>query len=132
MSTEEDKKAIAETLARFGEALNRGDYDSVLDQIADDAVFWPANAAETRGRQTLRSAYDALAGYTVHASFDIEEILVSGDLAVVRAYENFRLDPKAGGPPVEIKRRRAFSIQRREPDGSWKTIRGMTGDGPRL
>lgn len=127
MSEEEDREAIAAALRKFGEAINRGDYDSALDLIADDAIFWPANAPEMKGRENLRGGYDALAGYRLQASFDIEEILVSGDLAVVRAYENFRLEPKAGGEPVEIKHRRAFSIQRREPDGSWKTIRGMTG-----
>jgi ketosteroid isomerase-like protein len=45
----------------------------------------------------------------------------------VRGYEDFTLDPKDGkGPRVEIHKRRAISILRRQPDGTWKTARGMT------
>ena len=36
------------------------------------------------------------------------------------------LDPKDGkGPRIEIRKRRAISILRRQPDGTWKTARGM-------
>lgn len=124
--SENDQEAIAQTIRAFADALNRADYRAAVAMMTDDAVFWPVDAEETTGKAPIAVAYERLEPYRLEASSDVEEILVSGDLAVMRGYENFRLEPKAGGDPVEIKHRRAFSILRRQQDGSWKFARGMT------
>ena len=126
-SMPEEEEAVRAALQAFGDAVNRGDYDAVLDMITDDAVFWTANYPEMKGKAALQAAYDGLSAYRVHQDFEVEEIQVCGDWAFARGYENFTLDPKSGqGPRLEIKRRRAISILRRQPDGAWKTARGMT------
>lgn len=116
---------VATAIDAFSRALNNGDYDAVVAMMTDDARFWPVDSPEMKGKARAREAYAALSGYRLQASFDVDEILVGGDLAVVLALENFRLEPKAGGAPVEIGKRRAFSIWRREA-GVWKSARGMT------
>jgi uncharacterized protein (TIGR02246 family) len=122
-----EEQAVARTLKAFGDAVSREDYAAVLDMITDDAVFWTANYPAIQGKAALKAAYDGLAAYRVHQDFEIEELQVCGEWAFVRGYENFTLDPKDGkGPRVEIKRRRAISILRRQQDGTWKTARGMT------
>ena len=122
---ESDEAAVAAAIVAFGEALNRGDYHAAVDMMTDDARFWPVDSPEMAGKARAREAYAALARFRLHARFDVDEILVSGDLAVVLAFENFRLVPKDGSPPVEIAKRRAFSVWRRE-EGRWKSARGMT------
>ena len=119
------REEVAAAIQAFSRALNAGDYDAVVAMMTDDARFWPVDSPEMKGKARAREAYAALSGYRLQASFDVDEILVGGDLAVVLAFENFRLEPKGGGAPVEIRKRRAFSIWRREA-GVWKSARGMT------
>ncbi|MEO8502611.1 MAG: nuclear transport factor 2 family protein [Acidobacteriota bacterium] len=121
-----DRDALRAAFEAFGEALNRGDYEAVVSMIAEDAAFWPDAAPATRGREPIRAAYERLAGYTLRASFDIEEIVVSGDLGLVRGFEHFRLEPRAGGEAITIEGRRAFSVWQRNRDGLWKNTHGMT------
>jgi uncharacterized protein (TIGR02246 family) len=121
----ESREEVAAAIDAFTRALNAGDYDGVVAMMTDDARFWPVDSPEMKGKARAREAYAALSGYRLQASFDVDEILVEGDLAVVLAFENFHLEPKGGGAPVEIRKRRAFSIWRRE-EGVWKSARGMT------
>lgn len=127
VSVQKDEESIRKTLKAFAEAVSCQDYAAVLDMITDDAIFWTANYLAIEGKAALKAAYEGLAAYKVHQEFEVEELQVCGDWAFVRGYESFTLDPKDGrGERVEIKRRRAISIFRRQPDGSWKTARGMT------
>ncbi len=121
-----DRRAIAGAVQAFGDALNRQDFAAALALVTDDAVFWPDAAPETRGKDSMAAAYERLAGFVMHASFDIEEILQSGDVALVRGIEHFRLEPRAGGEAIVLDGRRAFSVWQRQSDGSWKNTRGMT------
>ena len=126
MSREEDIQAVRQAMTDFGDALGRGDYGAVLELIDEDAVFWPDAAPETRGLEPIRAAYERMKGYRLSARFDIEEVLVSGDLALVRGFEYFRLEPLAGGDAIGIDGRRAFAVWQRGAGGAWKNTRGMT------
>ena len=119
------REEVTAAIDAFSRALNAADYEAAVEMMTDDARFWPVDSPEMAGKARARAAYAALAGYRVQARFDVDEILVSGDLAVVLALENFRLEPKSGGAPLEIRNRRAFSIWRRD-GGVWKSARGMT------
>jgi len=60
-------------------------------------------------------------------SFVIREILVAGDLAVVRLTWTFKIArPDTTGETVS--QERGMDIFRRQPDGSWKIIRYMAYD----
>lgn len=126
MSVSSDRDAVVAAMQAFSEALNRGDYAAVLEMIRPDSVFWPDAAPEIRGREPIRAAYDRLAPFQMKASFELEEVVVSGELALVRFFEHFRLEPRAGGDAITIDGRRAFSIWQRSPDGRWLNTHGMT------
>jgi uncharacterized protein (TIGR02246 family) len=127
MSEAREEESVRRALAAFTEAVNRADYEAVLEMVTDDAVFWTANYPALSGKAAIRAAYAGLAAYRVHQEFEIEELQVCGDWAFVRGYEDSTLDPKDGkGERLEIRRRRAISILRRQADGTWKTARGMT------
>ena len=132
-SAAREEESVRQALRAFTDAVSREDYAAVLERVTDDAVFWTADAPAIQGKEALRAAYAGLAPYRVRQEFEIEELQVCGEWAFVRGYESFTLDPKDGkSPRLEIKRRRAISILRRQPDGTWKTARGMTNyDAPR-
>ena len=124
-SDAKSRDEVVAAIDAFTRALNGADDEGVVGMMTDDARFWPVDSPEMAGKERARAAYAALEGYRVHARFDVDEVLVSGNLAVVLALENFRLEPKSGGSPIEIRGRRAFSVWRRE-GGVWKSARGMT------
>ena len=124
-SVSKSREEVAAAIDAFGRALNAADYEAVVGMMTDDARFWPVDSPEMAGKARARAAYAALEGFRLHARFDVDEILVSGDLAVVLALETFRLEPRSGGTPIEIRNRRAFSVWRRD-GGVWKSARGMT------
>ncbi|MFZ0680484.1 YybH family protein [Candidatus Binatus sp.] len=66
---------------------------------------------------------------TYHYDLEIKEILVSGDLAVVRLVWTLKVRPKDGGPE-ETTREPGMDIFRRQPDGSWKISRYMAYEAP--
>ena len=66
---------------------------------------------------------------TYHYDLEIKEILVSGDLAVVRLVWTLKVRPK-GGAPEETTREPGMDIFRRQADGSWKIARYMAYEAP--
>jgi len=66
---------------------------------------------------------------TYHYDLEIKEILVSGDLAVVRLVWTMKLHPKTGGSEQST-REPGMDIFRHQPDGSWKISRYMAYEAP--
>jgi uncharacterized protein (TIGR02246 family) len=124
-SDSKGREEVVAAIDAFTRALNAADYEGVVGMMTEDARFWPVDSPEMAGKERARAAYAALEGFRVEARFDVDEVLVSGDLAVVLALETFRLEPRGGGEPIEIRNRRAFSVWRRD-GGVWKSARGMT------
>jgi steroid delta-isomerase len=65
---------------------------------------------------------------TYHYDLEIKEIIVSGDLAVVRLVWTLKVRSK--GAPEETTREPGMDIFRRQPDGSWKIARYMAYEAP--
>jgi uncharacterized protein (TIGR02246 family) len=127
VSLDREERAVRQALAAFLDAVNRGDFEAVVGMITDDAVFWTADYPALEGKAAVRAAYAGLAAYRMRQDFRVEELRVCGDWAFARGYEDFTLEPRDGkGDRLEVKGRRAISILRRQPDGTWKTARGMT------
>ena len=61
-------------------------------------------------------------GAAVTYSLAINEILVSGDLAVVRLTWTLRIT-RNDTPGEAVSREQGMDVFRRQPDGSWKIIR---------
>jgi len=66
---------------------------------------------------------------TYHYDLEIKEILVSGDLAVVRLVWTMKQHPKNGGPEQTM-REPGMDIFRRQPDATWKISRYMAYEAP--
>lgn len=76
------------TVVAFNEAFNRHDIDAVMALMSDDCVFESMSPEPDGGRHvgqvTIRQFWERFFGSYPDARFETEEMVVSGDRAVVR------------------------------------------------
>jgi ketosteroid isomerase-like protein len=66
---------------------------------------------------------------TLTYSFDIKEIIVSGDMAIVRLVWTSRLSHSGSAQVIETKEP-GLDVFRRQPDGTWRISRYMAYEAP--
>jgi len=115
--------AIRETLTQWTADFNARRADKVCDLFAPDLVAQFRGQPETSYAglcdQLTRSLTDRDKSY--HYSLAIKEILVSGDLAVVRLVWTLKVE-RPGAPAVTTEET-GMDIFRRQPDGRWRIVR---------
>ena len=78
----------AETVDAFNEAFGRADVDGIMALMTDDCLFentFPAPDGERhQGQVAVRAFWDAFFKATPQASWQTEELFVTGDRAVAR------------------------------------------------
>ena len=129
-ATQADSLALREAIERGARGFMRGDPDSILAHYAPDVILsYPGipdqdYATLARGYAELRNRPSNVSSET-RPSFD--EILVSGNLAVVRLrWTTTTRVASADGPAREtVRRLRDLQVWRRESTGEWRFIRGM-------
>jgi len=115
---------IRTALTQWTADFNAGNADKVCGLFAPDLI------AQYRGQP--ERDYDALCGVLKRSLSDrskiyryslvIKEILVAGDLAVVRLVWTLKVQRKDSGPETASDEP-GMDIFRRQPDGSWKISR---------
>jgi steroid delta-isomerase len=113
-------------LAQWTEDFNAGRADKVCDLFAADLVSNFRGQPE-RGYDELcgllqRSLGDGARSYSY--ALDLKEVIVSGDLAVVRLVWTLTIASK-GGQGVITSVEPGIDIFRRQPDGKWRISRYM-------
>ena len=116
--------AIRNALTQWMSDFNAGNADKVCGLFAPDLVAQYRGQPE-RDYQGLcdllkRSLSDRTKTYTY--SLAIKEILVAGDLAVVRLTWTLKVKPKNGAGEISSDEP-GMDIFRRQPDGGWKISR---------
>jgi uncharacterized protein (TIGR02246 family) len=118
-----DEKAIQALVVRWHRAMGAGDLAAVLSMVSEDAVFLAAEHPPMRGRAAFAQALMALAqSCTIQSSADIEEILVSDDLACCSATLTVTTTPRDGSA-ASVRTGPVLSIFRKEPGGHWVLVR---------
>jgi steroid delta-isomerase len=119
-----DKAAIAKRLQDWASAFNARDTRRVCDLFSPDLISTVPDSQDA-GKDVvcdrLRKLLTA-GGPQLCYSPDIQEIIVSGDLAVVRLI--WTLTARHDGE-TEISKESGLDIFRRQPDGTWTIIRFM-------
>lgn len=122
-----DKAAISARLQHWAEAFNNRDAAAVCDLFAPDLIATIRGAAKSGTLERDRSALCAhLAAVLANPNQrwrytpDIREIIVSGDLAVVRIVWTLTVEGPSSSHTSEEP---GLDIFRRQPDGSWAIIR---------
>ena len=125
-----DPEEIREVLAAWDRALSEADVDGLAKLLAEEIVFLPHGRAPLESPKAVLDSYRALfAQYSVIRDSEIEEILIVGRWALVRAEESFVLEPAGGGDRLQTESRRILSVLRRGDDGRWRFARAMTNRG---
>jgi len=117
-----DEQQIRNVVASWIEASKAGDLDTVLNLMTDDVVFLTPGNPPMR-REDFAARTRAMEGkVNMDGRFDVQEITVLGDTAILWNYLEIAVTPAAGGATV----RRAgnvLSVLRRGSDGQWRIWR---------
>lgn len=123
--------AIRTALAQWTSDFNARDPSRICDLFAKD-LRYDFRGAPERDYDTLCGLlHKALADRTTQLAYshEIREIIVSGDLAVVRLVWTVRTTLAGATNAVETKEP-GLDVFRRQPDGSWKIIRYIAYEAP--
>lgn len=116
--------AIRDALTRWTTAFNAGDAAQVCALFAGDLRYdyrgQPERGFDDVCALLRRSLGDRSRQYRY--SLEIKEILVAGDLAVVRLTWTLEVKP-AGAATGTVSQEPGMDIFRKQADGSWKIIR---------
>jgi uncharacterized protein (TIGR02246 family) len=123
--------AIRDALAKWTADFNARDAERICDLFAPDLVYdyrgFPERTHDDLCGLLRRSLADGTRQFTY--ALDIKEIIVAGDLAVVRLVWTLRTRLPGESTAVESKEP-GLDVFRRQPDGSWKIIRYIAYEAP--
>ena len=116
-----DKGAIRATFREWVRVAERGDPDTYLSFITDDAVVMAPGQPEVVGKQAIAPwIRDFFTRYTFKFSdWSSREVEVAGDLAFHRYTGVATLTPRAGGASLR-QDRKYLDVLRRGADGRWR------------
>ena len=125
------EKAIRDALTRWTADFNARDASRICDLFAPD-LRYDFRGTPERDYNAMCSALHRALGdrsKTLTYSFDIKEIIVSGDMAIVRLVWTSKLAQSDSGQVVETKEP-GLDVFRRQPDGMWRISRYMAYEAP--
>ena len=117
---------IRAALEQWRDDFNGGHSDHICDLFAQDLRYDFQGLPEQNYTLLCNRLHRALANHTqsYHYGLDIKEIILSGDLAVVRLTWTSTLTEKGGKPIIEEEP--GLDVFRRDTGGNWKIIRYMS------
>lgn len=125
------EKAIRDALSRWTADFNARDATRICD------LFAPGLRYDFRG--SPERDYNAMCSLLHRAlsdrskkftySFDIKEVIVSGDIAIVRLVWTSKVSQEGSSQVTETKEP-GLDVFRRQPDGKWRIARYMAYEAP--
>ncbi len=120
-----EKKAVEGAEARWVQAFNRADVETLVSLYTSDVVVMPPGEPELRGRQAvedwIRRFFER---HQAKQTVRNDEVTVSGDLAYLRGRFEVELVQRKGGP-FETIRGRHLVIWRKGEEGAWRASRDI-------
>ena len=115
--TDDEIRALVETWMR---ATNSGDLATVLDLMADDALFMTPRG-EPFGKEEFRTRSESLSGVEMDGRAEIRESEVLGDWAWIRNHIDVSMRPPSGEP--QHRSGYTLTILKKGDDGRWRLFR---------
>jgi uncharacterized protein (TIGR02246 family) len=120
---EKDELEIRKLIETWLVATRAGDIEMVLSLTTPDVVFLVPGQAPMQGQKAFGEALRAVLGkHAIESTSDIEEIVVSGDMAYCRSRLSVTVTSRHNNTPMELTGH-TLSILRRGEDGSWRLAR---------
>jgi uncharacterized protein (TIGR02246 family) len=119
-----DEGTIRRVIDTYAERLRAADVDGAVALFTDTAALMQPDQEIAVGTQQLTAAYRS--GFEVmdiDATFEVEEILVKGDLAAVRTSSTDTVTMRATGQRMPVRFRELFVLER--TNGQWKIAQYM-------
>ncbi len=129
---EADVAAIKASIDEFFQLYNAGDFDRIMSIFyAENAIQMPPNESIGKGKEAILLEYQKASELNDEHidSSVIEDVRVSGDLAVVWGIDAGTTTPRSGGEPVKYNLK-WLNVLERQPDGTWKWIYEIWNDNP--
>ena len=123
--------AIRNALQKWTRDFNARDTAHICDLFAPDLVYdyrgFPERNYETLCALLRRSLSDRSKSFAY--SLQIKEIIVSGDLAIVRLVWTLKTSVAGSSDVVELSEP-GLDVFRRQPDGTWRIARYIAYESP--
>lgn len=117
-----DEQAIRDLHSRWIAAVNAGDLSGLLRMMAEDVVFVGPGQAPFGQEGFIRGFSGAHEQSLVNCVSELQEVMVSGQLAYARAEDSLSITPRAGGEPMRFAGHR-LTVYRSHSDGHWLLAR---------
>lgn len=118
-----DEQQIRQLIERWLSATRDGDVDTVLGLMAPDVIFLVAGQPPMHGRDAFAKSLDTvLSNNVIESVSEIDEVVVSGDLAYCRTRLAVTITSKHGNLPLQ-RTGHTLSILRKGSDGKWQLTR---------
>jgi ketosteroid isomerase-like protein len=130
-TTAADSTALLVAYEQYRHAWLRGDTTAALNAVSDSIKIYISGLPDIVGKDTTRKLFaDEMGAYDMQLlNLRHQDIILSGDHAiVVGRYDEIEL-PKAKGPPVRNVGR-YLTVWRKEA-GTWRIVRYMLNDLPK-
>jgi uncharacterized protein (TIGR02246 family) len=121
---EADASAVRNALDQWVQLYNAGQYETLISTLyAEDAVLMAPNGPIRKGREAI------LLGYMKTTEVNdehvdttaVDDVRVSGDLAVASGWDAGTTTPRAGGSPEKYSVK-WLMVMKRQSDNTWKLI----------
>jgi ketosteroid isomerase-like protein len=125
-----DQTAIRAALATWMEDFNAGNVDGSCRLFSPDLHYDYRGSPERDYKDMCDGLRRALTDPTKRYAYSlaVKEVLVSGDLAIVRLTWTLMVTRPDAQPKVSLEH--GIDVFRRQPDGTWKIIRFIAYDEP--
>jgi uncharacterized protein (TIGR02246 family) len=125
------EKAIRDALSKWTEDFNARNATRICDLFAPDLRYDFRGQPERDFAAMCSGLKRTLAdrSKTLTYSFDINEIIVSSDMAIVRLVWTSRVSQAGSGQVVETKEP-GLDVFRRQSDGTWRISRYLAYEAP--
>lgn len=124
-------KAIRDALSKWTDDFNARDPTRICDLFAPDLRYDFRGSPERDYNAICSLLHRALADRStkITYSFDITEIIVAGDMAIVRLVWTSKVSREGSSQVTETKEP-GLDVFRRQPDGQWRIARYMAYEAP--
>ncbi|MEJ0098788.1 MAG: SgcJ/EcaC family oxidoreductase [Pseudomonadota bacterium] len=117
-----EEQQIREIHATWIDAVNAGNLALLLTLMTDDVVFLNPGQ-EPVGRTGFSTNFSAgQQRVSINCRSDLEEVVVSGDIAYTRSRDALLVTPREHGQASRLTGHR-ITVYRQQPDGHWLLAR---------